>query len=103
MGCWNKEFSLFSALWGWMACAYLWYRCYSPRDKWYAIYLLTYTFTQLVDIYLWTEHETMPGGLKGCPERKEAFGGAPDDEAQYTQYMVSKYVIPMVVFVQFFV
>ena len=50
--CWTIEVSLGSACVGWLTCAYLWQRHRSPRDRWYAKYLLTYTFTQLVDIAL---------------------------------------------------
>ena len=63
--CWNVEVSLFSAAVGWVTCALLVARD-GPRDRYYARYLFTYTFTQLADIALWAlndDHE-----LKACPD-----------------------------------
>jgi len=60
---------------------------------------VTYTFTQLIDIYLWTTHESLDGGLKGCSEFSMQWSQSVTGP-QRSQYMVSKYVIPMVVFSQ---
>ena len=99
--CWNIQFSAFSAIVGQCVCLYLWRREHSPRDKWYATYLVTYTFTQLVDIVLWVMHEDTTGGLQSCSAFQRQFGQAPDGSTQLAQYIISKYVIPAVVFSQF--
>uniref|UniRef100_A0A7S2RQW4 Uncharacterized protein n=1 Tax=Mucochytrium quahogii TaxID=96639 RepID=A0A7S2RQW4_9STRA len=97
--CWNIQVSLASASVGWATCLYLYNRNRSARDLWYARYLLTFTFTQIVDIALWMQNEQIPGGLQACNGMKEQFRRAPADE-QYVQYMISKFVIPLVVFSQ---
>ena len=71
----------------------------SPRDRWYATYLVTFTFTQLIDIALWLQHAQVPGGLRACAGLKEQLTRFPPDE-QWTQYVVSKFAIPLVVFSQ---
>lgn len=98
--CWNIEISLGSAAVGWATSCYLWRRQRSPRDRWYAKYLLTYTFTQLVDIALWVLHEQTEGGLKACPEFSMQLLDGPTDERKL-QYSISKYVVPMVTLSQF--
>ena len=92
------EFSLFSAVVGWIACAILLKRNHSPRDKWYATYLVTYTFTQLIDIALWSIHEDTP--LQGCPDLKQSFSNSPT-AMQMQQFLISKYLVPLVTFSQF--
>mmetsp|Transcript_49004 Transcript_49004/g.129993 ORF Transcript_49004/g.129993 Transcript_49004/m.129993 type:complete len:321 (-) Transcript_49004:143-1105(-) len=108
--CWNIEFSLASAVLGWAACLYLWQRGYSVRDRWYAKYLSTFTLTQLVDIFFWWAHEHSQqqlgpgrGGLRACPELKEQFSMRlpPLESGQQPQYLVSKFLIPAIVLVQF--
>ena len=96
--CWNVEFSLFSAVVGWIACAILLKRNHSPRDKWYATYLVTYTFTQLIDIALWSIHEDTP--LQGCPDLKQSFSNSPT-AMQMQQFLISKYLVPLVTLSQF--
>ena len=96
--CWSVGFSLGSAVVGWITCIYLWQRNYSPRDRWYATYLVTYTLTQLVDIVLWTLHENTP--LAACAESSLQWSTLPTDRAQIPQLVVSKYIIPIVVLVQ---
>mmetsp|Transcript_23802 Transcript_23802/g.34751 ORF Transcript_23802/g.34751 Transcript_23802/m.34751 type:complete len:260 (+) Transcript_23802:83-862(+) len=105
--CWSVEVSLASAVLGWVTCAYLWRRNHSKRDKWYATYLVTYTFTQLVDIALWTLHESTDGGLVGCPDMKMRVA-TPSDIANFTSteksnLILSKYVVPLVTLSQFVV
>jgi hypothetical protein len=99
--CWNVEFSLGSALVAWVACAYMWRRDYSPRDRWYALYLLTYTFTQVVDVALWLMHE-QHAPLAACPAYRLQWAAAPAGD-QYPQYVLSKYVVPLVVLSQHYV
>eukprot|EP00300_Choanocystis_sp_HF-7_P020467 c2059_g1_i1.p1 GENE.c2059_g1_i1~~c2059_g1_i1.p1 ORF type:complete len:256 (+),score=33.01 c2059_g1_i1:38-769(+) len=98
--CWSVEISVGSALVGWATCAFLYLRNRSPRDRWYARYLLTFTFTQLIDIALWTQHQRIPGGLQACDGFKEQFSLAPTND-QYVQFIVSKFVVPLVVFSQY--
>lgn len=102
--CWNIQFSLFSAVVGWVTCAYLWKRNYSHRDRWYATYLVTYTFTQLADIALWSQHYSLPKGLESCSGLEEQFGRFPDGplEDQYWQFVISKFGLPLVVFTQYY-
>lgn len=99
--CWNLEISLLSCGVAWCACLYLAFRKRSERDLWYATYLFTFTFTQLLDIFFWTQHSKIPGGLKECSSMKEQFSlTLPADTDQHAQYLVSKFVIPLVVFSQ---
>lgn len=102
--CWNIQFSLFSAVVGWATCGFLWMRNYSVRDRWYAKYLLTYTFTQMVDIALWSQHYSLPGGLQACSALEEQFGSFPEGPLadQYWQFVISKFVIPFVVLTQYY-
>ena len=94
-------------MFGWIACAILWRRNYSKRDKWYATYLVTYTFTQLVDIALWTLHDTSEGGLVGCPDLSMRFALASDianfTDTQKSNLVLSKYIVPLVTLSQFVV
>eukprot|EP00658_Telonema_sp_P-2_P030273 TRINITY_DN22891_c0_g1_i2.p1 TRINITY_DN22891_c0_g1~~TRINITY_DN22891_c0_g1_i2.p1 ORF type:complete len:335 (-),score=66.97 TRINITY_DN22891_c0_g1_i2:449-1453(-) len=78
-----------------------------PRDDWYARYLITFTFTQAVDILLWTLHrDTQPypptyGGLQSCPDLQLQFGKFPAaDHPQAHNFYISKFVLPIVVFSQ---
>ena len=105
--CWNTEVSLASAVFGWLTCLYLLQRNHSPRDKWYATYLVTYTFTQLVDIALWTLHENSDTGLVGCPDMAMRFATAQAisnfTDSQKANLVLSKYVVPLVTLSQFVV
>jgi len=97
--CWNIPFSLGSLLVGWVTCLYLHFRKRSPRDVYYRNYLFTFTFTQIVDIYLWWQHGELAGGLQACPAYKEQFFAVPEG-AQRQQYIVSKFILPLVVISQ---
>lgn len=102
--CWNIQFSLLSAVVGWVTCVFLCIRNYSERDRWYAKYLVTYTFTQLVDIALWSQHYSLPNGLQGCSSLEEQFGSFPEGALadQYWQFVISKFAIPVVVLTQYY-
>ena len=70
------------------------------RDAFYARYLVTFTFTQLVDCFLWWQHEhAAPGGLQACVPYQQQFGAAPEG-VQYPNFVVTKFVLPCVVFSQ---
>jgi hypothetical protein len=58
--CWNKEVSFISAAIGWATCIYLRKRKRSERDLFYSNYLLTFTFTQIADILLWSLNDKTP-------------------------------------------
>jgi hypothetical protein len=95
-----------SCLFGWAACAILKLRK-GPRDDWYARYLVTFTFTQLVDIVLWTLHsKTKPylgntGGLQACPDLQLSFIRFPGwTDPQFYNFYVSKFLLPCVIFSQ---
>jgi len=109
--CWNIEVSAASALVGWVACALL-LRRGGPRDGYYARYLFTYTFTQFIDIVLWSIHEKQenysflqslqtPGGLKACSEYQYSWESLPEDHPQRLNYLVTKFALPAVVMSQY--
>jgi len=88
-----------SAVWGWITCGILLWRN-RPRDQFYARYLVTFTFTQLVDIALWYLHDyTTPGGLKACVDFQTQFGRFPEGD-QSTNFVITKFILPVVVFSQ---
>lgn len=115
--CWNVEVSAASALVGWVACAYLWWRSTvrkgdaAARDAWYARYLITYTFTQFIDIALWAMQEDtgyrsldgmrIPGGLVACKEYQFSWTSLPEGHSQWPNFIVTKYVLPLVVLSQY--
>ena len=96
--CWNIHVSLGSAVFAWCTCVYLLARKKSPRDFWYASYLFTFTFTQVIDIALWSMHENGEYGLEACKNFQLQFGKVP--ESQTTNFYLSKFVVPLVVFSQ---
>eukprot|EP00729_Bicosta_minor_P010771 gene10771-17360_t len=99
--CWNIEVSMASAALGWLTCIYLLWRQRSPRDTYYARYLVTFTLTQIADAYLWTlNNKQGEGGLQACTSYQMQFGSAPGGEIDYPNFVVSKYVIPLIVFSQ---
>jgi hypothetical protein len=74
----------------------------------YARYLITFTFTQVVDIALWTLNNGEDGdGLKACVDLQQQFGSFPSEAGgitgganQDTNFMITKFVLPLVVFSQ---
>jgi hypothetical protein len=96
--CWNLQVSMASACFGWATCLYLWKRQRSDRDSWYALYLLTFTFTQIVDAFLWKMNDTTE--LQACKAYQLQFFNAPTNDQEYTNFLVSKYIIPLIVFSQ---
>ena len=62
---------------------------------------MTFTFTQVADAYLWTLNEQKgDGGLQACTAYQMQFGSTPTDGIDRPNFMVSKYVIPLIVFSQ---
>lgn len=51
--CWNIESSVISAIYGYAVSVYLYHRRYSNRDPWYAVFLATFTTTQVIDAFFW--------------------------------------------------
>ena len=103
--CWNIQISILSAVVGWATCLYLYYRQRSERDTFYARYLLTFTFTQLVDAFLWSLNDKKLAlgeseGLVACRPYQLQFSSSPTDKDTYQNYMVSKYLLPLIVFSQ---
>ena len=95
--CWNRNVSIVAAVWGWVACALLAYRG-GRNDRWYALYLFTFTLTQVIDAVLWSLQYDR--GLEACDGRRMSFAvGAPD--GQLANLIVSKYAIPAVVIIQY--
>jgi len=81
--CWSFEISLAAAGWGYAVSAYLKWRKYSVRDGWYALFLATFTTTQLFDAFFWyikQDQEQIP-----CTP---------------SNLVLSKYFLPAVVFFQ---
>ena len=68
--CWNRNVSLVAAAWGWVACALLAYRG-GRNDRWYALYLFTFTLTQVIDAVLWSLQYDR--GLEACDGRRMSF------------------------------
>jgi len=104
--CWNIEVSFAGVAVGWATCVFLKIR-QRPRDDYYARYLVTFTFTQLVDIALWWLHDTTGaygetvGGLQACQGLQLQFGAFPGyNDPQFLNFMISKFVLPLVVFYQ---
>lgn len=105
--CWSINVSLAGCVVGWATCVYLKIRQRSPRDDFYARYLVTFTFTQLVDIALWSLHATTGaygetvGGLQACQGLQLQVGRFPAfDDPQFANFMISKFLLPLVVFSQ---
>lgn len=62
---------------------------------------MTFTLTQIADAYLWTlNNKQGEGGLQACTSYQMQFGTAPGGEIDYPNFVVSKYVIPLIVFSQ---
>lgn len=100
--CWSIEVSFGSCLVGWAACLFLKWRQRSERDDYYARYLVTFTFTQLVDIALWKIHaSTEPYGLRSCTGLQlQSWRFPGTDDPQFFNFMISKFLLPAVVFSQ---
>jgi len=81
--CWSLEISLLAAGWGYAVSGYLRWRQYSIRDTWYALFLATFTTTQLFDAYFWY--------IKGEDEQIPCL---------MSNYVLSRYFLPAVVFFQ---
>jgi hypothetical protein len=81
--CWSTEISLLASLYGFGVSMYLRHRNYSKRDKWYALFLATFTATQLFDAVFWY--------LKG--DRK-------DIPCVPINYYLSRFLLPPVLFFQ---
>mmetsp|Transcript_10425 Transcript_10425/g.21034 ORF Transcript_10425/g.21034 Transcript_10425/m.21034 type:complete len:120 (-) Transcript_10425:248-607(-) len=98
--CWSIPISLASCVVGWTSCFILWQRG-TKRSRWYANYLITYTFTQLVDIALWMINSQRP--LQSCPAFIESFRSPAlaDESVDIANLVISKYLLPLVVFTQY--
>ena len=59
--CWSFEVSLFTCVLVYSTFFYLLYRRHSPRDKWNAIFLITFGNMQTIDLILWylSKHEDL--------------------------------------------
>jgi len=97
--CWNLEVSIASACVGWFTCIYLLWRR-RERDLYYARYLVTFTFTQLVDAFLWSLNRQSEPELQACTSFQFQFGASPTGEIESRNFFVSKYIIPLIVFSQ---
>ena len=89
--CWSIQVSLVACVYGYLVSLYLYRRRYSIRDPWYALFLATFTTTQLCDAILWSQQHDFwkDGHLNNAPI-----------ECSTVNLLVSKYVIPPVVFFQ---
>jgi len=81
--CWSLEISLVAAGWGYAVSAYLRWRKYSIRDSWYALFLATFTTTQLFDAFFWY--------IKGEGDQIPC---------SPSNFVLSKYFLPPVLFFQ---
>jgi hypothetical protein len=88
--CWSIEISLAACAYGYLVSLYLYKRKYSIRDPWYAAFLFTFTTTQLCDALLWSQQvDGRKGHLNNTPILCTPLN-----------LIVSKYVVPPVVFFQ---
>jgi len=81
--CWSFEVSLIAAAWGYTVSGYLKWRKYSVRDGWYALFLATFTTTQLFDAFFWYIKQD----LDQIP-------------CSSSNYVLSRFILPAVVFFQ---
>ena len=81
--CWSVEASAIAMLWGYGVSFYLYRRNYSIRDKWYALFLSTFTHTQLFDAIFWL----MKGDGNDIPCNVVNLG-------------LSRFLLPLVIFFQ---
>ena len=81
--CWSVESSAISAVYGYAVAYYLCRRCYSRRDRWYSLFLATFTTTQVIDAFFWM--------LKGDSDTIPCVA---------INSVVSRFVIPPVIFFQ---
>lgn len=89
--CWSVESSAISAVYGYGVAYYLRRRCYSRRDRWYSLFLATFTTTQLIDAFFWVlkgDSETIPCAAIGA----HSLGSL--------NPIISRFVIPPVIFFQ---
>jgi hypothetical protein len=69
--CWSVQSSAISALYGYSVAYYLHRRCSSRRDRWYALFLATFTTTQILDLFFWLlkgEQDELPCAAIGAHE-----------------------------------
>jgi hypothetical protein len=89
--CWSLESSAISAVYGYGVAYYLRQRCYSRRDRWYSLFLATFTTTQLIDAFFWVlkgDLDTIPCAAIGA----HSLGSF--------NPIISRFVIPPVIFFQ---
>ena len=89
--CWSVESSAISAVYGYGVAYYLRRRCYSRRDRWYSLFLATFTTTQLIDAFFWVlkgDSGTIPCAAIGA----HSLGSL--------NPIISRFVIPPVIFFQ---
>merc|ERR1712039_742172 len=91
------------------ACLFLLWRG-GRRDAWYARYLFTFTFTQLIDIVFWSMHERQPyriwrgfhieGGITSCMDLQASWSLPSKDNPQLPNFVLTKCVLPLIVWAQ---
>ena len=81
--CWSLEASAVASVWGFGVSLYLCRRDYSARDSWYALFLATFTATQVFDAYFWWSK-----------------GSDTQIPCTRTNLALSKYLLPVVIFHQ---
>ena len=89
--CWNLEISLVACVYGFAACYYYYQRNFSTRDPWYAVFLGSFTLTQLLDAFFWSRADPLTG-LVECDQVNLTF----------TQYFVTPVLFSQVLAITFF-
>ena len=95
--CWSVRSSLVAACYGYAVCAYLHGRKYSARDGWYALFLASFTTTQLFDAFFWSVREPGADDLPCSPISVPAIRAL---EAGAWNRLVSRFILPLVLFFQ---
>ena len=70
--CWNLQVSIYAAIYGFAMCAYFLKRNYSTRDPWYAVFLGSFTCTQMLDAFFWSRADPRSGEVP-CDAANLAF------------------------------
>ena len=96
--CWSVEVSLIAAVYGYAVSFVLYKRKRSARDPWYALFLSTFTTTQLFDALFW--YIKGPDADLPCADLSGFMVGHGAPFWGAVNLFVSRYVLPPVIFFQ---
>lgn len=95
--CWGVRVSLVAAVYGFAVSGYLHHRQYSSRDSWYALFLASFTCTQLFDAFFWSTKDEDEVDLPCSPI---TLGNLVDLNAGAWNDFVSRFLLPPALFFQ---